>query len=124
MEHAVVGGAQARSSGDLSLLLSAWPAKASQERRWVFDLFVVAAPWEFAEINALLSWRNEWLCLTSFVKCLGNSPLLFIDSWKGAHGAEWVLLGKQNRAELDLVEHRGVWKSLPKEDGMVPATLY
>lgn len=53
MEHAVVGGARARASGNLSLLLSAGLAKARQERRWVFDLFVVAAPWEFAEINAL-----------------------------------------------------------------------
>lgn len=49
----MVGGARARASGNLSLLLSAGLAKARQERRWVFDLFVVAAPWEFAEINAL-----------------------------------------------------------------------
>lgn len=55
MERAVVGGDGARSSGNLLLLLSAQPAKARQERRWVFDLFVVAAPWEFAEINALFS---------------------------------------------------------------------
>lgn len=51
----MVGGAGAHSSGNLSLLLLARPAKAGQERRWVFDLFVVAAPWEFAEINALFS---------------------------------------------------------------------
>jgi len=31
------------------------PLRAVQERRWVFDPFVVAAPWEFAEINALFS---------------------------------------------------------------------
>lgn len=56
--------------------------RAMQERRWVFDPFVVAAPWEFAEINALFSWRNEWLCLTSFVKLWGIHCLCLLTAEK------------------------------------------
>jgi len=58
------------------------PLRAVQERRWVFDPFVVAAPWEFAEINALFSWRNEWLCLTSFVKLWGIHSLCLLTAEK------------------------------------------
>lgn len=89
------------SQGNLSLFVWAWPNESNGgKERWAFDLFVAAAPWELAEINALFSWRNEWLCLTSFVKPWGNSLPLFIDSWKGAHGVEWTFLWKPGTRKI------------------------
>lgn len=90
MERTVAAGAQGCAPGSLRQLGSARPERGGQGG--VFDLFVGAAPWEFAEINALFSWRNEWLCLTSFVKRLGIHSFCLVTAEKEhmvLNGSSW-----------------------------------
>lgn len=56
LNHEVVCWALSLSQGNLSLFVWAGPNESNGgKERWAFDLFVAAAPWELAEINALFS---------------------------------------------------------------------
>lgn len=101
--HEVVCRALSWSQGDLSQFVWAGPNESFGGReRQAFDLFVSAAPWELAEINALFSWRNEWLCLTSFVKLQGIHCLCLLTAERGHMGWNGPSCENQAQGKLDL----------------------